>query len=568
MERNLLALAIAGLSMSSAHGLTYTVTEENDNGLADTQGTLSYAIRQANTQAGDDIIDIQTDMTVTAPMHALVDSNIEIQGNGFTLSGGRLHRPLFIKSGSVSISDLTIEDGLAKGQNTQWAAGAGAGLGGGLFIYDGDVEITDVTFKGNRAFGGSGNQRSGASNRSGGGMQKTKPESNASVDLFASSQFGTSLFGDGGYGSKHGDSQYQASGNYGGAQTTTAARDGGFGAGGRAHETGGIAGNGGFGAGGGYGYAYGSAYCGENTYACGTGGDGGFGGGGGYGGTAGGKGGFGAGGGGAYYGGDRVGGFGTQSSRYDGAGMGGAIFVRAGQLSLTNVAFESNSAYGGYNHPDIVEVIVEPIDGPLLVEQPMILERKIMPVESAAGYGGALFVMHTLENGNGNDQGMPSVLPTVSMCNVTFSDEEGTLNYASHGFNEASTSNVFDAGGRVLDSSDSFNFSDGETLTIDTVKNQEFTTNIQLVNCSGETLDWSISIPSEQGQVGISQSGELTYKADAEAEDEDGFVISVSDGNETKTLNVVVNLSEPSDSSGGSLFWILGGLLPFVRRRR
>lgn len=568
MERNLLALAIAGLSMSSVQALTYSVTEESDNGLADTQGTLSYAIRQANQNAGADIIDLQTDLTITAPMMALIDSDITIQGNNHVLSGGRLHRPLFIKSGTVKISDVTIEDGLAKGQNGKWGAGAGAGLGGGLFIYDGDVEISDVAFKGNRAFGGTGNIRDGGSYRSGGGMQKTKPESNATNDLFASAQFGTSLFGDAGYGSKHGDNQYQASGNYGGKPTTTSEPNGGFGAGGRANESGGAGGNGGFGAGGGYGYVYGYVACGEGNYACGTGGNGGFGGGGGYGGTAGGKGGFGAGGGGSYYGGSKSGGFGTQSSGFDGAGMGGAIFVRSGKLELTDVTFESNLAYGGQTHSDIVEIVDGPIDEPILLAQPKIMAKRLMPTETAAGYGGALFVMHTLENGNGNDQGMPSELPSVSFCNVIFSEEETKENLASNGYMETSTSTYFDAANRIVDSTGTFSFKDGDTVNVELSASDTSTVQVGITNCGAESLNWDVSTDPTKGQAVVTQDGELTYTPNADAEGSDSLVITVQDGDTTKTLTVNITLTDDSGSGSGSLFWLLGGLLPWLRKRR
>ena len=205
MQRSLLALAIASLGVSSVNALTFTVTEENDNGLANTPGTLSYAIRQANDPNGHasredgskglDTIEFQTDITVTAPMLALIDSDITIVGNGHTLSGGKLHRPLFIKSGSVKISDLTIEDGLAKGQNTG-RGGAGAGMGGGLFIFDGDVSLKDVAFNGNRAFGGKSRQYRTSNYYVGGGMQPTNPLAESRVEIYGDSSFGSSLFGD------------------------------------------------------------------------------------------------------------------------------------------------------------------------------------------------------------------------------------------------------------------------------------------------------------------------------------------------------------------------------------
>jgi len=574
MERKLLALAIAGLTISNANALTFQVTEENDNGLGDTQGTLSYAIRNANDpngqpgrengSAGPDIIDFQSDITITAPMLALIDSDITIQGNGYTLSGGKLHRPLFIKSGTVSISGLTISDGLAKGQNTGWGSGAGAGLGGGLFIYDGEVSLDEVTFRNNRAFGGTGRVR-GALSQNGGGMQKTKPESTSSSDLFNNGSHGSSLFGDAGYGHNAELPTTSATGNYGGQLTTTENPNGGFGSAGKSNSSGDNGGHGGFGSGGGAGYAYGTDIGGEGNYACGVAGDGGFGGGGAYGGTSGGKGGFGAGGGSSYYGGNLSGGFGTQSSSFDGAGLGGGIFVRSGSLAIKDSSFESNQAYGGTNHPDIIEH--EPIlDGPFLKHQ---AARAI--VEPAAGHGGGLFVMHTLENDNGNNQGMPTALPNVTLCNVSFSAIEGKENTAGATFNNTDTAKYFDAAGRLTDSTGSFQFTTGQQLQASVTAGESYEVALPLINCGTQSLSWEVAKAPSKGQALLSQDGTLTFQANSDAEGADSITIAVTSDTETKnlTIDLTINAANNNSSSGGgSLLWLLAGLLPTLRKRR
>lgn len=68
--------------------------------------------------------------------------------------------------------------------------------------------------------------------------------------------------------------------------------------------------------------------------------------------------------------------------------MGGAIFIRTGTLSLSNTSFSSNIAVGG---------------------------------TGGSGLGGAIFAMKSTTNSNGNNQGMPSTLPTVNLDNVSFS---------------------------------------------------------------------------------------------------------------------------------------------------
>ncbi|BDI16389.1 hypothetical protein ANSO36C_21910 [Nostoc cf. commune SO-36] len=213
----------------------FIVNQTTDDGSGSTTGTLSYAILQANQLAGDDTISIDTDVRITGVMKTLVNSNITIDGNGNSISGdadnsgtnnnGDL-RPLFILSGTVGISDLTITNGRAKGGDSN-QGGGGAGLGGGLFIYDGNVSLTNVAFTNNAAQGGS-NGVSGLGN-GGGGM------------------FGNAGEGGGGLfaGSTNDNGGYGGNGNYGGGE------NGGFGGGGAG--LGGGGGNGGDAAGGGAG---------------------------------------------------------------------------------------------------------------------------------------------------------------------------------------------------------------------------------------------------------------------------------------------------------------------------
>ncbi|MFN5515705.1 MAG: hypothetical protein ACK5CA_13450, partial [Cyanobacteriota bacterium] len=129
---------------------TFTITQTTDNGLGDTAGTLSYAIFQANQLAGDDAIVLNNDVRLTGAVviPSFIDSNITLNGNGFSLSGDVNNngindlgdtRPLFIKSGIISISNLTITNGRTQGEN---GSGGGAGMGGGLFIYDGAVSLS------------------------------------------------------------------------------------------------------------------------------------------------------------------------------------------------------------------------------------------------------------------------------------------------------------------------------------------------------------------------------------------------------------------------------------------
>ena len=90
---------------------------------------------------------------------------LDIEGGGDALGGGGSQRGLFVYSGVVNVSDLTIQNMLALGGAGGNDGGGGAGLGGGLFIADnvsggaavaGKVTLDDVSFSNDSATGGAG----------------------------------------------------------------------------------------------------------------------------------------------------------------------------------------------------------------------------------------------------------------------------------------------------------------------------------------------------------------------------------------------------------------------------
>ncbi|MBD2512414.1 hypothetical protein H6G91_35260 [Nostoc muscorum FACHB-395] len=384
----------------------YQVTQTTDNGNGDTVGTLSYAILQANRNTGTDAIELKTNVRIISVMKTLPDSDMVIIGNGKTVSGDANNngqtdngdlRPFFIKSGNVKFYDLTITNSTAKGGDSR-LGGGGAGMGGGMFIYGGDVSLSNVTFSNNRAQGGSSqNQNSGGG---GGGMFGNGSGDSGGFGggggggLFASSTGSDGAYG--GNGNYRNDSGDFGNGGNGGYRVSGG--NGGFGGGGGQADrgvSGGNGGNGGFGGGGGGGGRRGN------------GGYGGYGGGGGYRGTDGSNG---------------NGGYGTstnilRSGSTAGAGMGGAIFIRSGSLALNSVNLNNNSASGG--------------------------SGKNIPL-NGKGLGGALFIMQRTSNTNGNNQGMPTTLPTVV--------SEGTQPTYSGNSASNNNNNVFGTVNTVTDS--------------------------------------------------------------------------------------------------------------------
>ena len=294
------AVATAMMSVPwFAQAVEFNVTEAQDDGTGMVTSTLSWAILQANTAAGSDLITLNTDVTLTGVMKRLIDSDVVIQSDGTqrTISGANNYRPLFIKSGTVEINNLRIINGRAQGGATS-KGGPGAGLGGGLFVYDGDVTLTDVEMNNHRAIGVS-RYESQTGPYGGGGMGGNANDGNNNGGGLFTGNYG-------GFGAYQNlDSRFGAGGTNSGAA--------GFGGGGYGDEFGNK--NGGFGGGGGKSFD-----------------------------SVAGNGGFGAGGGGSALG--QAGNPGFGASNAQSAGLGGAVFIRSGGLYIERSSFSNNQANG------------------------------------------------------------------------------------------------------------------------------------------------------------------------------------------------------------------------------
>ena len=372
--------------------------------------SLVTAIQTANDSPEADQIVLTSSIVLTDHLPLLNDdgqdslniSGANPNGANFSLDGNGRHRIFWVQDGTVEFDNLTLVNGLAQGEDGN-SGGGGAGMGGGLFIYDGEVTVTNSTFRRNKAIGGNSNSSqiifqlglSQLENGKGGGIGGAISNSAADgADGLDSSSTGASA---------------------------TAGQDGGFGGdGGNGGESiqnsdkGGDGGRGGFGGGGGRG---GDGVI-RSSSPAGFGGDGGFGGGGGNGGIGvsnttedgrGGLGGYGGGGGqslsiagsgnqGGFGGGHGGGGFITHSGG-GGAGMGGAIFIRSGSLTVRDSLFSNNQAQQGLarRDPDALTFF-----GPA--------------GDDGQGLGGAIFAVHEIDS----SVGAPTALPTVNVDNVVF----------------------------------------------------------------------------------------------------------------------------------------------------
>ena len=358
-KKTALVSTISMILPFSTMATDFIVTEATDDGSGLITNSLSWAILQANMNMGDDIITLNTDVTITGVMKRIMDSNITLHSDSIrrTIDGNNSFRPLFIKSGNVVIENINIINSKAQG-GAENRAGRGAGMGGSLFIYDGTVYINTVNFSNSSAL----SAESQATLYSGGGGMFGNSTTRGGGGLFADA-----IGNSGGYAGY--DNYRNNDPNFGmGGSFNSANISGGFGGGGSYGYTQ-PAGNGGFGGGGGEGYY-----------------------------NDGGDGGFGAGGGFSTYTASGVAGYGADGA--NSAAMGGAIFIRSGDVTLAEVSIENSQSQAAL---------------------------------TGKGLGGALFIMHTSSNSNGNDQGMPASLPTVSVCELTFSnnsasDDTGVIN--------------------------------------------------------------------------------------------------------------------------------------------
>lgn len=158
---------------------TYTVTGDTAASAADV--TLRYAITQAiQNQDQNAVIQFSSTLagqTITLSAHdsntsygptafVINNANITIDASGspgLVLSGGGLLRPFAVmNTGSLTLDNLTVADGMAQGgaggsgSGAKGSGGGGAGLGGAVYNDGGDFRAEGVTFTNNNVQGGAG----------------------------------------------------------------------------------------------------------------------------------------------------------------------------------------------------------------------------------------------------------------------------------------------------------------------------------------------------------------------------------------------------------------------------
>ena len=228
-----------------------------------------------------------------------IDKEIAISGllqTPITIDGGNKHRIFFVRAGKLSLSNVILQNGRAKGGDGAMggkSGGGGAGMGGAAFVNrDTELVCRNIQFIGNSAIGGTGGYGKSHDPGTGGGG-----------GFYGSAQghIGGSggYLGDEGKGGNAGIGWYNHGGN------------GGFGGGGGATDFPVYGGSGGYGGGGGDVSGNGGSFGGRAW---------------------------------------EVGGICVNRYNYagGGAGLGGAIFVREnGKLSVNMCVFQNNQSIRG-----------------------------------------------------------------------------------------------------------------------------------------------------------------------------------------------------------------------------
>jgi hypothetical protein len=145
MKQILLSLAFLCTVFTALHGATFTVSNTMNSGA----GSLRQAIDDANNTAGADVIVFSSTLanqtiTVSSPF-LLITSDMTIDGSGaanLTISGGNASRIFWIQNGTITLQDLTLSKGNAKGGS---GAGGGMGAGGAIFMHEGKQDPTTIT---------------------------------------------------------------------------------------------------------------------------------------------------------------------------------------------------------------------------------------------------------------------------------------------------------------------------------------------------------------------------------------------------------------------------------------
>jgi hypothetical protein len=177
---------------------TFTVLNTNDSG----DGSLRQAILDANAAAGPDVInfdpttfgtpqtirlqsslpDITDDLTINGPTAAGLTISGDANNDGLFDPGDV--RILSVSAGNVTLSHLTLANGLAQGADAGSSGNTGGDArGGAIYVAGGAVTLNDCALSKDVAIGGSGGSRGGAGGKWTGGCHLRRRRDGHAVRL-------------------------------------------------------------------------------------------------------------------------------------------------------------------------------------------------------------------------------------------------------------------------------------------------------------------------------------------------------------------------------------------------
>ncbi|MCX6991291.1 MAG: hypothetical protein NTX49_09575, partial [Chlamydiae bacterium] len=144
-------------------GTTYTVTNTLDNGTFQ-PGTLSLAISNTNAVLGIISFTVPSVTLTGSALPPIISSGTHLMGSGVTIIGTNTSRIFFINAAGVTLQDMTLQGGVARGgagniasPNEGASGGGGLGAGGAVFVGNtGTVTLLNISFTGNSSIGGAG----------------------------------------------------------------------------------------------------------------------------------------------------------------------------------------------------------------------------------------------------------------------------------------------------------------------------------------------------------------------------------------------------------------------------
>lgn len=146
------ATKLATFSVSTLAELKAALTAAANNGVADTI-TLTGDI--AAGVDGDTVASLTDGHDTMLDINLIDGQALQIVGGGHSLDANYLGRVLEVRSGSVSISNLTIREGLVSADGGDHGTAGGSAFGAGL-KNSGSLTLTGVTITSNGASGGGG----------------------------------------------------------------------------------------------------------------------------------------------------------------------------------------------------------------------------------------------------------------------------------------------------------------------------------------------------------------------------------------------------------------------------